>query len=85
LTQRLLRDAALHGADVWLLVPGKSDVPLAPWAARDAYSRLLSCGARIYQYPPRVLHPKTLLADAKSGDGRHRQSRLSQPAREPRT
>lgn len=64
LTQRLLCHAALHGADVRLLVPGKSDVPLAQWAARAAYSRLLSHGVRIYEYAPRVLHAKTLLVDA---------------------
>ncbi len=64
LTQRLLCDAALLGADVRLLVPGKSDVPLAQWAARAAYSRLLSCGVRIYEYAPRVPHAKTLLVDA---------------------
>lgn len=63
-TQRLLCDAALNGLDVRLLVPGKSDVPLAQWAARAAYSHLLSCGARIYEYLPRVLHSKTLLVDA---------------------
>jgi cardiolipin synthase len=63
LTQRLLREAAMRGVEVWLLVPGKSDVPLAQWAARAAYSRLLSCGVRIFEYLPRVLHAKTLLVD----------------------
>lgn len=63
-TQKLLCDAALNGADVRLLVPRKSDVPLAQWAARAAYSRLLACDVRIYEYTPRVLHAKTLLVDA---------------------
>jgi cardiolipin synthase len=63
-TQTALCHAALHGADVRLLVPGKSDVPLAQWAARAAYSRLLSCGVRIFEYAPRVLHAKTMLVDA---------------------
>lgn len=62
-TQRLMREAAMRGVDVLLLVPGKSDVPLAQWAARAAYSRLLSCGVRIFEYAPRVLHAKTLLVD----------------------
>lgn len=65
LTQRLLRDAARRGVDVRLLVPGKSDVPLAHWAARAAYSRLLSAGVRIFEYLPRVLHAKTLLVDSR--------------------
>ncbi len=64
-TQTLLCHAALRGADVRLLVPGKSDVPLAQWAARAAYSKLLSCGVRIFEYAPRVLHAKTLLIDAR--------------------
>ena len=64
LTQKLLCHAALHGADVRLLVPGKSDVPIAQWAARAAYSKLLSHRVRIYEYAPRVLHAKTLLVDA---------------------
>lgn len=64
LTQKLLCHAALNGADVRLLVPGKSDVPLAQWAARASYAWLLACGVRIYEYTPRVLHAKTLLVDA---------------------
>ena len=28
-----------------------------------AYSRLLSCGVRIFEYVPRVLHAKALLVD----------------------
>lgn len=64
-TQKLLCEAAMRGCDVRLLVPGKSDVPLAQWAAHAAYSRLLSCGVRIFEYMPRVLHSKTLLVDAE--------------------
>lgn len=63
-TQKLLCHAALNGADVRLLVPGKSDVPLAQWAARAAYAWLLACGVRIHEYTPRVLHAKSLLVDA---------------------
>ena len=63
-TQKLLCHAAQNEADVRLLVPGKSDVPLAQWAARAAYAWLLACGVRIYEYTPRVLHAKTLLVDA---------------------
>lgn len=61
--QGQLCDAASRGVDVRLLVPGKSDVRLAQWAARAAYARLLVCGARIYEYKPRVLHAKTMLVD----------------------
>lgn len=58
-----LCDAAIRGIDVRLLVPGKSDVRLAQWAARAAYARLLKYGARIYEYEPRMLHAKTMLVD----------------------
>lgn len=61
--QSQLCDAAIRGIDVRLLVPGKSDVRLAQWAARAAYARLLACGVRIYEYKPRMLHAKTMLVD----------------------
>lgn len=55
--------AAERGVDVRLLVPGKSDVPLAQWAARAAYAHMLEVGVRIWEYQPRVLHAKTALVD----------------------
>ncbi|MCB1054552.1 MAG: phosphatidylserine/phosphatidylglycerophosphate/cardiolipin synthase family protein [Acidobacteria bacterium] len=58
----LLR-AARRGVDVRLLLPAKSDVPLARWAARAAYRRLLDAGVRIYEYQPRMLHAKTAVVD----------------------
>ena len=61
--QRMLCRAATRGIDVRLLVPGKSDVRLAQWAARAAYARLLACRVRIFEYVPRVLHAKTMLID----------------------
>lgn len=62
-TQTQLVAAARRGVDVQLLVPGKSDVPIVRWAAHAAYARLLRAGVRIWEYQPRVLHAKTLLAD----------------------
>ncbi|MGW8309786.1 MAG: phospholipase D-like domain-containing protein [Thiogranum sp.] len=61
--QRQIADAAARGVDVRLLVPLKSDVPLAQWAARAAYSGLLASGVRIYEYQPRVLHAKSIVVD----------------------
>jgi len=63
-TQRLLLDAARRGVDVRLLVPRKNDVRLVQWASRAAYGRLLEGGVNIYEYLPRVLHAKTIVADA---------------------
>lgn len=62
-SQRALCGAARRGVDVRLLVPGKSDVPLAQWAARAAYAHMLEAGVRIWEYQPRVLHAKTALVD----------------------
>jgi cardiolipin synthase len=66
-TQRALCGAARRGVDVRVLVPALSDVRLAQWAARAAYSRLLAAGARIFEYQPRVLHAKTLVVDGAWG------------------
>jgi cardiolipin synthase len=62
-TQNQLVQAARRGVDVRILLPGKSDVPIARWAARAAYQRLLSAGIRIFEYQPRVLHAKTAVVD----------------------
>ncbi|HHJ14492.1 MAG TPA: cardiolipin synthase B [Gammaproteobacteria bacterium] len=62
-TQQLLRKAARRGVEVHILVPRKSDVWLAQWAARASYSLLLDDGVHIHEYLPRLLHAKTLLVD----------------------
>lgn len=62
-SQSRLCDAARRGVDVRLLVPGKSDVAIAQWASRAAYSRMLAAGVRIFEYQTRVLHAKTALVD----------------------
>jgi cardiolipin synthase len=62
-TQDLLTSTAQRGVDVRLLVPAKSDVPIAQWAARAAYAGLLEGGVRIYEYVPRMLHAKTVVID----------------------
>jgi len=62
-TQRLLCEAARRNVDVRVLVPRKSDVPLAQWAAHAAYDLLLDNGVRIFEYLPRLLHAKTIVVD----------------------
>ena len=62
-TRNGLMRAARRGVDVRLLVPRKSDVPLAKWAAHAAYANLLAAGVRIYEYLPRMLHAKTIVVD----------------------
>ncbi|MGA9853435.1 MAG: phospholipase D-like domain-containing protein [Gammaproteobacteria bacterium] len=62
-TQRSLMAAARRDVDVRVLVPHKSDVRIAQWAARAAYAALLAAGVRIYKYRPRMLHAKTVTID----------------------
>lgn len=61
--QRAMLQAAARGVDVRILVPRRSDVPLAQWASRAVYARLLNGGVRIYEYLPRMLHAKVALVD----------------------
>lgn len=65
LMQRRLLRAVQRGVDVRVLVPGKSDVPLAHWASRAAYAKLLHGGVRIFEYLPRMLHAKVVVADGE--------------------
>ncbi len=62
-TIKFLSRAARQGVEVRVLLPRRSDVPLAQWAAKACYSRLLNAGVRLYEYQPRVLHAKTLVID----------------------
>lgn len=61
--QQALKAAGRRQVDVRLLVPGKSDVAIARWAAQAAYADLLAAGVRIYEYQPRMLHAKTAVID----------------------
>ncbi|MBL9127534.1 MAG: phosphatidylserine/phosphatidylglycerophosphate/cardiolipin synthase family protein, partial [Verrucomicrobiales bacterium] len=58
-----LSRAARAGAQVQLLLPGRSDVLLAQMAARGQYGRLLRSGVEIYEYQPSILHAKRYLID----------------------
>lgn len=63
--QRRLVRAAQRGVDVRMLVPRKADVPLARWASCAAYAKLLHEGVRIFEYLPRMLHAKIVVADSE--------------------
>lgn len=58
-----LKNAARRGVDVRLLVPRISDVRLARWAAQAVYGELLEAGVQVFEYLPRLLHAKTVVAD----------------------
>lgn len=61
--QRRLIRAAQRGVDVRMLVPRQSDIRLARWASGAAYAKLLHEGVRIFEYLPRMLHAKIVVAD----------------------
>jgi len=63
--QNRLVQAAARGVDVRILVPGKNDVRLVRWASHAAYAHLLGGGVRLFEYRPRVLHAKSVVADGE--------------------
>jgi len=65
-TRRLRRAmvrAARRGGRVQLILPAKSDVPLAQLASHVYYPQLLRAGVEVYEYQPQVLHSKLLVID----------------------
>jgi cardiolipin synthase len=60
---RALKRAARRGAQVQLILAGKSDVPLMRIATRSLYPALLRAGVEIYEYKPQILHAKMVIVD----------------------
>ena len=60
---RALKRAARRGVRVRLLFSRKSDVPMARWAARGLYGRLLRAGIEVWEYLPTMLHAKLAVVD----------------------
>jgi len=48
---------------VRLLFSRKNDVPMAGWAARGLYGRLLRAGIEVWEYLPTMLHAKLAIVD----------------------
>jgi cardiolipin synthase len=63
--RRLIRRVATRG-QVRLIMAGKSDISAAIDMARLLYRKLLSAGARIYEFQPCKLHMKLLVVDDAS-------------------
>lgn len=61
--RRWLRGAAARGARVRIVVPGRSDVPIARRAARHLYTRFLRSRIEILEYQPQILHAKLYLTE----------------------
>jgi cardiolipin synthase len=60
---RAFRRAVRRGVRVRLMVPLHTDVPIARWAARGLYGRLLRAGVEIWEYIPSMMHSKLAIAD----------------------
>jgi cardiolipin synthase A/B len=60
---RALKRAVRRGVRVRLLFSRKSDVPMAGWAARGLYGRLLRAGIEVWEYFPTMLHAKLAVID----------------------
>lgn len=58
-----LRNAALRGVEVNLIVPGIPDKALVYLMAKGNFRPLLKAGVRIFKYRPGFNHMKTMLAD----------------------
>jgi cardiolipin synthase len=61
--RRALHRCAARGGEVQLLLAGKTDVPVARYAAEHLYGAMLEGGAALYEYQPQVLHAKLILMD----------------------
>lgn len=58
-----LRNAALSGRDVRLLVPINSDSTVVKWSIRSYFEEMLQAGVRIFLYKDGFLHSKTIVVD----------------------
>ncbi len=58
-----LKTAALSGADVRIIIPGKSDSVIGNWNSRSYIGELLEAGIRVYLYHRGFNHSKYILVD----------------------
>ena len=58
-----LAHACYRGVQVRLVLPTRSDAPLALWAARSFYGELVEEGVEIHEYDAGVLHSKLVTID----------------------
>lgn len=60
---RALVKAKRNQADVILIVPGTSDVPMVRWASRELLIFLIKKGIRVFEYQKSILHAKYGIID----------------------
>ena len=58
-----LKQAAIAGVDVRLMVPEKSDSAIVGAASKFYFTELLQAGVKIYTYKKGFIHAKTIVAD----------------------
>lgn len=58
-----LRNAALAGVDVRLMVPKRGDSLLADLASHSYFKEVMTAGVKVYLYDAGYLHAKTILSD----------------------
>jgi len=61
--RRAMKAAASRGADIRIMLPGESDVPIMDPVNRSFYRTLLRSGVRIYSCDGRFNHSKTFVTD----------------------
>lgn len=61
---QVLEEAVNRGVDVKLLLPGRSDITAALYAARAYFTKLIKAGVEIYNYQGEILHAKTAVFDS---------------------
>lgn len=61
---RALKQAAIRGVDVRIVIPQTADIFFIPWVARLYYRYLLEGGIKIYEYTKGMLHAKSTLIDS---------------------
>jgi len=61
-----LKNAALSGVDVRLVVPSKPDHYFPFHASRTYFEELMSAGVKIYEYQPGFMHAKCVTVDTET-------------------
>jgi cardiolipin synthase A/B len=64
---RTLIVKARAGRDVTLILPDRSNHPMADYARRTYLRQLVRAGARVLAYEPRMLHAKAIIVDDRLG------------------
>ena len=60
---RALRQAAMRGVSVRVILPARSNHLYTTWAARALYEDLLDAGVRIHERRPPFIHAKAMIVD----------------------